>query len=54
MTQKRGNVNNPGFFDILYLDENLLIIKQNEPGGIFINIRDTSTNAQILQSILNK
>ena len=25
----------PGFFDILYLDENCLIISQNEPGGSF-------------------
>lgn len=27
--------NSPGFFDVLYVDEELLIIKQNEPGGVF-------------------
>ena len=29
----------PGYFDVLYLDEECLIIKQNAPGGIFISIR---------------
>jgi len=29
----------PAFFDVVYLDENLLIIKQNEPGGIFASVR---------------
>ena len=31
--------NDPGYFDILYLDDDCLIIKQNQPGGMFINIR---------------
>jgi len=25
----------PGFFDVLYLDKDMLIIKQNAPGGCF-------------------
>jgi hypothetical protein len=25
-----------GFFDVIFLDENLLIIKQNAPGGLFV------------------
>jgi hypothetical protein len=29
-----------GFFDILYLDQDCLIITQNAPGGIFISVRD--------------
>lgn len=29
---QNDNVNSPGYFDILYLDKDLLIIKQNEPG----------------------
>lgn len=28
-----------GYFDVLYLDEDMLIIRQNQPGGIFINMR---------------
>lgn len=30
----------PGFFEVLYLDEELLIIEQGAPGGIFISIRN--------------
>ena len=30
----------PGFFDVLYLDEDCLIIRQNEPGGLFISLRE--------------
>ena len=33
------NENSPGFFDILYLDDDCLVISQNEPGGIFVNIK---------------
>lgn len=29
----------PGYFDVLYLDADFLIIRQNEPGGIFISTR---------------
>ena len=29
----------PGFYDIKYLDEDLLILYQNEPGGVFISTR---------------
>jgi hypothetical protein len=31
--------NSPGFYDIMYLDENLLILSQNEPGGVFISTK---------------
>lgn len=34
-----GGRDGPGYFDILYLDYNCLIIAQNSPGGIFVNIR---------------
>jgi hypothetical protein len=33
----------PGYFDVLYLDEDCLIIQQNEPGGIFVNFRSDLT-----------
>lgn len=29
----------PGFFDVIYLDDDMLIIKQNAPGGIFVSIK---------------
>jgi hypothetical protein len=29
----------PGFFDVTYLDGDMLIIKQNAPGGYFVNLR---------------
>ena len=29
----------PGFFDVTYLDEDMLIIKQNAPGGYFVSIQ---------------
>jgi hypothetical protein len=35
--------NDPGFFDILYLDDNCLVIQQNAPGGIFVNIRSSES-----------
>jgi len=31
--------NAPGFFDVVYLDDDMLIIKQNEPGGYFVSIK---------------
>jgi len=32
----------PGYFDVAYLDEELLIIKQNAPGGLFALVRAES------------
>jgi len=32
----------PGFFDVLYLDDELLIIRQNDPGGIFVLVKSDS------------
>ena len=34
--------NPPGFFDVSYLDEEMLIIKQNAPGGLFVLIKADS------------
>lgn len=31
--------NSPGFFDVVYLDGDMLIIKQNAPGGLFVSIK---------------
>ena len=31
--------NSPGFFDVVYLDEDMLIIQQNAPGGYFVSIK---------------
>lgn len=31
--------NAPGFFDVVYLDETILIIQQNEPGGYFVSVK---------------
>jgi hypothetical protein len=39
-SENSDSVDSPGFFDVVYLDTDCLIIKQNEPGGIFVNIRD--------------
>jgi PAP_fibrillin len=35
----------PGFFDVTFLDQNLLIIRQNQPGGMFVSIRVESIDA---------
>ena len=42
----RGNIDGPGYFDVLYLDEDCLIISQNAPGGIFVNVRDDSQSVE--------
>lgn len=34
--------NSPGFFDVVYLDDELLIISQNEPGGLFVLVKSDS------------
>lgn len=31
--------NSPGYFDVVYLDDELLIIQQNAPGGYFVSIK---------------
>ena len=31
--------NSPGFFDVVYLDDDMLIIQQNAPGGYFVSIK---------------
>ena len=39
----------PGFFDILYLDADCLIIRQNAPGGIFVNVRSDEPMSTFLE-----
>lgn len=29
----------PGYFDVLYLDQEMLIIRQNAPGGFFVSVK---------------
>ena len=43
-----NNTNSPGYFDILYIDDDMLIISQNEPGGVFVSIRDTTQSVDEL------
>ena len=38
----------PGYFDILYLDADCLIIRQNSPGGIFVNVRSDEPMSNFL------
>jgi len=38
----------PGFFDILFLDQDTLIIRQNDPGGIFISTRSDENHTELL------
>lgn len=35
----------PGYFDVTYLDDEVLIIRQNEPGGLFASIRVDSLDS---------
>jgi hypothetical protein len=35
----------PGFFDVTYLDDELLVIRQNAPGGIFVLVKVDSIDA---------
>jgi len=34
----------PGYFDVLYLDEDMLVIAQNEPGGVFVSVKADNTD----------
>mmetsp|Transcript_2445 Transcript_2445/g.3655 ORF Transcript_2445/g.3655 Transcript_2445/m.3655 type:complete len:288 (+) Transcript_2445:62-925(+) len=34
----------PGYFDVVYLDDDMLIINQNEPGGTFVSVRVPSAD----------
>lgn len=38
--------NSSGYFDVMYLDEDLLIIRQNEPGGVFVSVRERDSEFQ--------
>ena len=35
----KADNSSPGFYDILFIDEDLLILRQNEPGGVFVSTR---------------
>ena len=37
-----GSENYPGYFDVIYLDDELLIIQQNAPGGLFVLVKSDS------------
>lgn len=39
-TNENASENSPGYFDVLYLDSDMLIIQQNQPGGVFVSLRD--------------
>ena len=36
-----AGLDGPSYFDVLYLDDDMLVIRQNEPGGIFISVRES-------------
>ena len=36
-SSRDSNNNSPGFYDVKFLDDELLVLKQNQPGGIFIS-----------------
>jgi len=36
------NIENPGYFDVIYLDQEMLIIQQNAPGGVFVLVKSDS------------
>jgi len=38
-TDPRDAESNPAYFDVLYLDDELLIIKQGSPGGYFAAVK---------------
>ena len=37
----------PAFFDVLYLDQEMLIIQQNEPGGVFVAVRESAEELRL-------
>ena len=37
-----STTSSPGYFDVTYLDDDLLIIRQNQPGGLFCLLRTES------------
>ena len=39
--------NSPAFFDVAYLDSELLVIRQNQPGGAFVLARETADELRI-------
>jgi len=41
-TDNDGGDNSPGYFDVIYLDHEMLVIQQNAPGGIFVLVKSDS------------
>lgn len=39
--EDNADSSSPGFYDIKYLDDDLLVLFQNEPGGVFVSTRVT-------------
>jgi len=46
LEQYLSNFDSPGYFDVTYLDTDMLIIKQNAPGGCFVLIKVESTDLE--------
>ena len=40
-----NNDNGPGYFDVTYLDDEMLIIRQNAPGGLFVLVKVDSMDS---------
>lgn len=41
------SASSPAFFDVTYLDRELLVIQQNEPGGVFVAVRETQDELRL-------
>ena len=37
----------PGYFDVTFLDENMLVIRQNAPGGYFVSVKDLDADFSV-------
>jgi len=43
----------PAFFDVAYVDAELLFIVQNQPGGCFVLVRETAEELQMRDRLMN-
>ena len=41
------DASSPAYFDVSYLDQELLFILQNQPGGAFVLVRETSDERRV-------
>ena len=44
LTEFLSSYDSPGFFDVTYVDNDMLIIQQNEPGGCFVSVKVPSAD----------